>query len=122
LQGRSLHKWLWCVVLMHGITPNVFIVVLVCPLKDVIHDCREKAHDGESRAPSLNYGTALVPLHDYVMHSSSWSEYNKIKAWTMVLFAIWFGARPSELAEHCPCAETIEVPQSSDKYASVSTP
>jgi hypothetical protein len=92
------------------------------PCKDLdnirfIQHLKNQHPGGEHQAPSVNYVEALPALFDAVWHIDQQHNFHtKVQNWTIILFFIWFAARPVEVAEYCPYMEHVKFPTSTRDY------
>ena len=93
----------------------------VSPCKDVdmrrwITGLKSKHPGGDHQAPTIDYVEALPALYNGVWSNDKDNFFKKAYKWTMVLFFMWFAARPKEVAEYCPYVEHIRWPSCTADY------
>lgn len=85
------------------------------PCKDLdvkrwIGDQKAAHQSGCHQAPTIDYVDGLPALYNAIWSNGDDNFYDKVYKWTIVLFFIWFAARPVEVADYCPYMEHIKLP------------
>lgn len=91
------------------------------PCKDLdakrwIQSLKNQNPSGSHQAPSINYVEALPALFNAIWHNDEYNFHTKVQYWCIILFFIWFAARPVEVADYCPYMEHVKFPTSTRDY------
>ena len=86
-------------------------------VKRWIQTQKQNRASGKHQAPTIDYAEAFPSLYNAVWGTFDGTSYTHyVQEWAIILFFIWFAARPVEVSEYCPYFEDVSLPTDSEAY------